>query len=90
MTGRIVNNLIEVRQGDSFNIILHFRNSQGAKIDLENSKFEMQVRDNEDQLIFSKEGAITISDSSVCFAINSTETDKNICFIITNIFICFC
>ena len=78
MTGRIINNLIEVRQGDSFNIVLHFRNSQGAKIDLENSKFEMQVRDNDEHVIFSKEGDITISDASVCFALAPEDTNKNI------------
>jgi len=78
MTGRIIKNLIEVRQGDSFNIVLHFRNSQGVKIDLENSTFEMQVRDNDEHVIFSKEGDVTISDASVCFALSPVETNKDI------------
>ena len=78
MTGRIINNLIEVRQGDSFDIILHFRNSQGTKINLENSVFEMQVRDNDNRIIFSKDGIITISDASVCFALSPNETDKDV------------
>lgn len=78
MTGRIVNNLIEVRQGDSFDIVLHFRNSQGAKLDLVGSNFEMQVRDTAGNMVFRKIGIITVEDASVCFAIAPTDSNSEV------------
>lgn len=59
MTGRIVNNLIEVRQGDSFPINLQI-SKDGNPVDLTGFSLLMQVRDN---------------DNNLMFAINGTEVD---------------
>ena len=58
MTGRISPNFIEVRQGDSFNIILQFKDEQNF-IDISGSSIKMQVRNCKDKKIaFTKIGEI--------------------------------
>lgn len=57
MTGRILpgSDIIEVRQGDSFNIKLRFK-AKNKALDLSALKVIMQVRKNEnDSLVFEKE-----------------------------------
>lgn len=57
MTGRILPgaDIIEVRQGDSFNIKLRFK-AKNKALDLSALKVIMQVRENEnDSLVFEKE-----------------------------------
>lgn len=57
MSGRIINNLIEVRQGDSFGITLQvFIN--GAPADLSNNAVRMQVRDAQNEIMFERSGDI--------------------------------
>jgi len=55
MTGRMIKNLIEVRQGDSFNINLQIF-QEGKPVNLTGFSLLMQVRDNDNNLIFSVYG----------------------------------
>lgn len=55
MTGRIVNNLIEVRQGDSFSINLQI-SKNNKPVDLTGFSLLMQVRDKDNNLMFAVEG----------------------------------
>ena len=57
MSGRIVNNLIEVRQSDSFNILLQI-SSCGEPADLTGSVIRMQVRDEQNEKMFELIGNI--------------------------------
>ncbi|MBQ8481604.1 MAG: hypothetical protein IJ532_03635 [Alphaproteobacteria bacterium] len=57
MSGRIVNNLIEVRQGDSFNIMLQI-SSCGEPADLANNIVRMQVRDEQNNIMFELTGNV--------------------------------
>lgn len=75
MSGIILPNLIVVRQGDSFDIVLRFTNQQGQRIDLMDSVFEMQVREtSSDNLVFKKNGEVTTSEAMVNFPLMPTET----------------
>lgn len=55
MTGRIVNNLIEVRQGDSFTINLEIKN-KCKPVNLTGATLLMQVKDSGGNLIFQVSG----------------------------------
>ncbi len=75
MSGMILPNLIAVRQGDSFDVVLKFVNEQGQKIDLTDSVFEMQVREiDSDNLVFTKKGEVTASEAMASFALTPAET----------------
>lgn len=75
MSGMILPNLIAVRQGDSFDVVLKFVNEQGQKIDLTDSVFEMQVREiDSDNIIFKKSGEVTVSEAMASFALTPAET----------------
>lgn len=52
MTGRVVNNLIEVRQGDSFQINFQFKN-KCKPIDVTGSTLVMQVKDSGGNIMFT-------------------------------------
>jgi hypothetical protein len=52
MTGRVINNLIEVRQGDSFTINIAVKDKCGKPINLTGASVLMQVRDSGENLIF--------------------------------------
>jgi len=57
MSGRIVNNLIEVRQGDSFGITIQvFTNGKPA--DLSNNVVRMQVRNAQNEIMFELLGDV--------------------------------
>lgn len=68
MSGRIKNNLIEVRQGDSFSITLRVF-SNGIPADLSDNVVRMQVRNNKNEIMFeilgdivdAKKGLIVLS-----------------------------
>lgn len=61
MSGRMINNLIEVRQGDSFTILVHlFKNEQN--LDLSGSIVRMQVRNAENQIIWTVEATSTAAE----------------------------
>jgi len=57
MSGRIKNNLIEVRQGDSFGITLRIF-SNGSVANLSDNVVRMQVRNNKNELMFEVLGDI--------------------------------
>ena len=57
MSGRIINNLIEVRQGDSVNIMLQVL-SKGKPADLSDSTIRMQVRNEQNEMMFELLGKI--------------------------------
>ena len=57
MSGRIINNLIEVRQGDSFNIIIQI-SSCGKPVNLTDNFVRMQVRNEEEEKMFELIGNI--------------------------------
>ncbi len=57
MSGRIINNLIEVRQGDSFNIMFNV-SLNGAPADLSDSTIRMQVRNEQNEMMFELLGKI--------------------------------
>lgn len=58
MTGRIVNNLIEIRQGDSFPINFELSDADtGKPKDLTGAALQMQVRDKDGNLKFSLYGS---------------------------------
>lgn len=52
MTGRVVNNLIEVRQGDSFVIDFQLK-ERGKPVDVSNSNLVMQVKDSGGNVMFT-------------------------------------
>lgn len=85
MVGRVVNNLIEVRQGDSFDIVLHVITDKGENMDLDGSTFKMQVRNDNDAVVFEKKGDVTPSDALVRFALTPSETDKDVGDYVTDI-----
>ncbi len=58
MVGRVMPHFIEVRQGDSFTILLQFKSKEGF-MDITGSELKMQVRNREDnKVLFSKSGII--------------------------------
>jgi hypothetical protein len=54
MTGRILQNgnIIEVKQGDSFTIVMKITKNN-SKINLSGARVDMQVRNNEDTIMFN-------------------------------------
>lgn len=75
MTGRVVNNLIEVRQGDSFAI--NFWVERGCKpVDLTGSTTLMQVRNiNSNALVFQATGTLVDGrNGKVAILLTPTET----------------
>ena len=61
MTGRMIKNLIEVRQGDSFVITVHLLKN-GRDVDLTDSVARMQVRNKNGELVWELESTMISSD----------------------------
>ena len=58
MVGKIMSQLIEVRQGDSFTIQLQFQTEDGL-LDITDAELKMQVRNREDnKVLLTKTGII--------------------------------
>lgn len=75
MTGRIVNNLIEVRQGDSFTINLEVKDKCCKPINLTGASVLMQVRDSGGNLIFQVSGTpVDVLKGKVALMITPTMT----------------
>ena len=55
MTGRIINNLIEVRQGDSYSINIQVQ-KESKPVNLTGATLLMQVRDENNNLMFTLNG----------------------------------
>lgn len=74
MTGRIVNNLIEVRQGDSYPINISVQ--RGCKsVDLTGATLLMQVRDENNNVKFTLSGtAVDIKKGKMALLLSPTET----------------
>lgn len=74
MSGRIANNLIEVRQGDSFT--LNFEIKQRCKpVDLTGATMLMQVRDSNNDLMFSLTGtAVDVKNGKMALLFTPTQT----------------
>lgn len=74
MTGRIVNNLIEVRQGDSFTINLEVKN-KCKPVNLTGASLLMQVKDSGGNLIFQVSGtAVDALNGKIALLITPTMT----------------
>lgn len=85
MTGRIVNNLIEVRQGDSYPINIQVK--QGCKpVNLTDSTTLMQVRDENNNVMFTITGTMVDAvNGRVALLISPTETNIPVGDYITDI-----
>lgn len=57
MTGVLKPYSIVIRQGDSFNILLHFK-TETKDLNLENCLLKMSVKDGNDKLVIDKTGEI--------------------------------
>lgn len=75
MTGRICNNLIEVRQGDSFVINVIIQGDDDENVDLTSSVLLMQVRDNNDKLMFEVKGTdVDMVDGKMALILTPQQT----------------
>ena len=74
MTGRIINNLIEVRQGDSYPINIEVK--KGCKpVDLTGATMTMQVRDSNNSVVFTLNGtAVDVLNGKMALLLSPTET----------------
>jgi len=69
MTGRMIKNLIEVRQGDSFAVVVHLLQN-GTDVDLSDSIGRMQVRKIDGTLVWALEAAvISAAEGKILFEI---------------------
>ena len=75
MTGRIVNNLIEVRQGDSYPINIQVK--RGCKpVDLTGATTLMQVRDENNNIMFTLTGTpVDVVNGRIALLLSPTETN---------------
>ena len=74
MVGRVVGNMIEVRQGDSFvlNIAL---SRDGQPVDLSGAKLKMQVRDNSGNLLLTVNGSdVDVVDGKMAVELTPEQT----------------
>ena len=75
MTGRIVNNLIEVRQGDSLAINFEIKN-KCKPVDLTGATMLMQVRDADNNLKFSLTGtAVDVKNGKMALLFTPAQTN---------------
>lgn len=76
MTGRVVNNLIEVRQGDSF--VINFEFIKDCKpIDLTGAQMLMEVKDDDGKTIFSLSGtAVDVVNGKMALVLTPEQTSK--------------
>ena len=74
MTGRIINNLIEVRQGDSYPINIQVKR-RGKPVDLTGATMLMQVRDENNNVMFTLSGtAVDMINGRMDLLLSPTET----------------
>ncbi len=78
MTGRMIKNLIEVRQGDSFVVVVHLLQN-GTDVDLSDSIGCMQVRDSDGLLIWEIEAAmISAEEGRILFEITPEKSSIDV------------
>ena len=74
MTGRIIKNLIEVRQGDSFPINLQI-SKNNKPVDLTGFSLLMQVRDKDNNLMFAIKGTeVEATNGKIALLITPEQT----------------
>ena len=74
MTGRIINNLIEVRQGDSYPIHVYVK-QEGKPVDLTGATLLMQVRDENNNVKFTLSGtAVDVKKGKMALLLSPAET----------------
>ena len=74
MTGRIINNLIEVRQGDSYPINIEVKRD-GKPTDLTGATLLMQVRDENNTIMFTLAGTdVDVINGKMALLLTPTET----------------
>lgn len=74
MSGRIANNLIEVRQGDSFAINIEVKN-KCKPVDLTGATLLMQVRDSNNNLMFGLTGTpVDVKGGKMALLLTPTQT----------------
>ena len=76
MSGILNSSGITVRKGDSFTIALRFRTEQGV-LDISGAQIKMDVKDQADKLLFSKNGEITDAVNGLA-AIELTPQDTDL------------
>lgn len=76
MSGKIVNNLIEVRQGDSFGIMLQVFTC-GSQADLSESIVRMQVRNGQNEKMFELLGDV-VDEKNGKIVLSITPQQSNI------------
>ena len=76
MAGVITPQGITVRKGDSFMIILHFKTCDGD-IDVTDCSLKMSVKDEQGNIMFTKEGAISDAKHGI-MTIDLTPEDTDI------------
>jgi hypothetical protein len=76
MSGKIQNNIITVRQGDSFALNLQI-NDENGPVDLSGAELSMQVRNSDDLLMFEVQGT-TVSSEEGKMVILLTPGQTNI------------
>jgi hypothetical protein len=78
MSGRIVNNLIEVRQGDSFAINFEIK-KKCKPVDLTGATLLMQVRDSNNNLVFAVSGTdVDIKNGKMALLLTPTQTSAQV------------
>lgn len=89
MAGNILPNLIEIRQGDSFDMPVHFK-SDGKDLDITGFLLKMQVRDNAGKIIISKVGSISDAlRGRACISLSATDTNIAVGDYVTDIQVTF-
>ena len=59
MSGMMTENGILVRQGDSFDITMHFKKKDGSDMDISNAQIILSVKDGSGSAVFLIEGDVT-------------------------------
>lgn len=78
MTGRVVNNLIEIRQGDTY--ALYFTLKRGCKpVDLTGAELLTQVRDSGGNVMFELSGTdVDAVNGKIALIFTPTQTSINV------------
>lgn len=75
MAGRILSNLIEIRQGDSFDMPIHLK-SGGKDLDITGFIFKMQVKDNTGKVLITKIGDVAdAARGRACISLMPVDTN---------------
>lgn len=86
MTGRVRENLIEVRQGDSFIINVAVTEKNGTPKDLTDASLLMQVRKRNGDLVFSVEGVeVDVLNGRMNLLLTPEQTNNEVGEYITDI-----